>query len=117
MQIKNDNKVSIMKAQRIFLKVIVVTTVLVGGLLWTLVHKDIVGINTEIAPIGVRFFVYPVAAISYFLGTLLSIMSFLNQSYKKDLPLIAININIVSIVFFMIAWLLVLRLYILPLGV
>ena len=105
-----------MKAVVCLLNGIAGFSIIVGGFLLAVVHQDITGISMNMIPIGVRLLIYPLAVLTYLAGSGICLFSCFCRSKRHLWSLAGTVISIVSMIIFLITWLLILRLYALPLG-
>ena len=89
---------------------------IVGGCLLAVVHQDVTGISMNIIPIGVRLLIYPLAVLTYLAGSGICLFSCFCRSKRYLWSFAGTAINLVSMTLLLITWLLIIRLYALPLG-
>lgn len=97
-------------------KLIAGVSIVVGGGLLAVVHQDVTGISTDMIPIGVRFFIYPLAVLAYLTGSGICLFSCFSRSRRHLWSFAGITINLISMILLLSTWLLIIRLYVLPLG-
>ncbi len=105
-----------MKATIRFLNGIAGLSIVVGGGLLAVVHQDVTGISMDMIPIGVRFFIYPLAVLVYLTGSGICLFACVGRPRRYLWSFAGITINLVSMILLLTTWLLIIRLYVLPLG-
>lgn len=91
---------------------------LIGGFLLIVVHDDVSGMSANAIPIGVRILIYPLAVLTYLVGAG-ACLSFCFRRVKRHSCLwmfVGTLLNLMAMALLFIAWLLVIRLYVLPFG-
>jgi hypothetical protein len=81
-----------------------------------IVNHDVTGISMDKIPLGIRLLFYPAAVLTYLISLGVFLVACFRLPRKHILFLLATTIALVSMMFMLTIWLLIIRLYVIPLG-
>ena len=105
-----------MKTATCLLRVTMGFSIVVGGLLLTAVHHDIASMSAS-PPIITSFLLYPLAIVTYLVGLGCCLRLCLCDAKKRFYlwMFVGITLNFISMMLLFLTWILIIRLYALPL--
>jgi hypothetical protein len=105
-----------MKRAACWLRWLVFFSAIIDGCLLMIVNNEITGISQDIVPTGVRFLVFPLAVLTCLAGMAVGVHSFFTKKNQYILLFAAILLNLISMMLLFIGWMLIIRLYLVPIG-
>ena len=108
-----------MKTQAWFLCGIAGFSMFIGGCLLLFVHYEVVGMHAGSIPIGMRFFAYPLAVLTYFAGLCACLFSCFSRTRRRLYvwPVIGMILSLISMMLLLITWLSLIHLHVMPFGI